>query len=151
MTLTDVLKHLGNYFERDFELGDFSISANTIAVSKTYKAGQYVRIMDSLLNDGVYKVLSFSAGVMTIDGTLADETFNGYIVSLAVPKSVSDCVSKLNDYEGKLQNGVASESIPNYSVTYSSNKAYEKFGDILEPYYKPYMGRYHFIDELSED
>ena len=149
MTLTDVLEHLGNYFERDFELGDFSISANTIAVSKTYKAGQYVRIMDSVLNDGVYKILSFSNGVITIDGTLTDESFNGYIVGLAVPSSVVNCISKINDYESKLQNGVASESIPNYSVTYSSDKAYEKFGDILEPYYKPHMGRYHFIDELS--
>lgn len=149
MTLTDVLKHLGNYFERDFELGDFSISANTIAVSKTYKAGQYVRIMDSLLNDGVYKVLSFSAGVMTIDGTLADETFNGYIVSLAVPSNVVDISQQMQDYQAMTAKGIASESVPNYSVSYSSQSVWQSFDDILKPYSKPYRGRYAFIKDLG--
>ncbi len=149
MTLTDVLKHLGNYFERDYESGNFTISANTIEVNKSYKTGQYVRIMDSLLNDGVYKVVSATDGEIILQETLSDETFNGYIVSLAIPSNVVDISKQMQDYQAMVAKGIASESVPNYSVSYSSQSVWQSFDDILKPYSKPYRGRYAFIKDLG--
>lgn len=151
MTLTEVLNHLGNYFEKEYEYGNYSISAKTILTKKSYKKGQYVRIMDSFSNDGIYKVDYYFEGVLTLEGELTDEEFTGYIVSLAVPNDIVEVVPKMDAYEKKVSGGVNSETIPNYSVTYSSEDTFSKFGYILSTYSKLNLGKYHFVQELEDE
>ena len=131
-----------NFFERSSEYGRYTISENAIAVRGDYKAGQYVRIMDSLLNDGVYKIASVEAGEITLDATLTDEEFCGYIVGLAIPNEFITLAAKVEAFTNR---GIASESIPNYSVSFNAKNGVEAYRSDLQAYMKPFQSRYYFL------
>lgn len=131
-----------NFFERSSEYGRYTISENAIAVRGDYKAGQYVRIMDSLLNDGVYKIASVEAGKITLNETLADEEFCGYIVGLAIPNEFITLAAKVEAFTNR---GIASESIPNYSVSFNAKNGVEAYRSDLQAYMKPFQSRYYFL------
>jgi hypothetical protein len=131
-----------NFFECSSEYGRYTISENAIAVRGDYKAGQYVRIMDSLLNDGVYKIASVEAGKITLDATLTDEEFCGYIVGLAIP---NDFIALAEKVEAFTNRGIASESIPNYSVSFNAKNGVEAYRSDLQAYMKPFQSRYSFL------
>jgi hypothetical protein len=131
-----------NFFERSSEYGRYTISENAIAVRGDYKAGQYVRIMDSLLNDGVYKIASVEAGEITLDATLTDEEFCGYIVGLAIPNEFVTLAAKVEAFTNR---GIASESIPNYSVSFNAKNGVEAYRSDLQAYMKPFQSRYYFL------
>ncbi len=132
-----------NFFERSSEYGKYTISENAIAVRGDYKAGQYVRIMESLLNDGVYKIATVGTGSITLDGTLVDEEFCGYIVGLAIPPEMVELSKKVEAYSHA---GIASESIPNYSVTYLAQDGLNAYKTELAPYRKPFMPKFYFLN-----
>jgi len=145
------LQAINNYFERTSEYGDYAISENSVStVRGDYKVGQYVRIMDSLLNDGVYKIATVGTGTITLTETLVDEEFSGYIVGLAIPPELITLSAKV---EGFSNAGVSSESIPNYSVSYNvvdgltvdGATAYKRE---LAPYRKPFVSRYYFLNRV---
>lgn len=145
MDLTTLLDDLNNHFEKEYQDGSFTIASNSVAqVRLSLTAGSYVRIMGSESNDGVHKVKSLIDGVMLIDGALTDESFTGTIVRCAVPSQVVALVSDITAYEKKLRNGVSSESIPNYSVTYEKKAVSEQFADVLSLYRKPDSGKESF-------
>jgi hypothetical protein len=131
-----------NFFERSSEYGRYTISENAIAVRGDYKAGQYVRIMDSLLNDGVYKIASVEAGEITLDATLTDEEFCGYIVGLAIPNEFITLAAKVEAFTNR---GISSESIPNYSVSFNAKNGIEAYRSDLQAYMKPFQSRYSFL------
>lgn len=131
-----------NFFERSSEYGRYTISENAIAVRGDYKAGQYVRIMDSLLNDGVYKIASVEAGEITLDATLTDEEFCGYIVGLAIPNEFITLAAKVAAFTNR---GISSESIPNYSVSFNAKNGVEAYRSDLQAYMKPFQSRYFFL------
>jgi hypothetical protein len=131
-----------NFFERSSEYGRYTISENAIAVRGDYKAGQYVRIMDSLLNDGVYKIASVEAGEITLDATLTDEEFCGYIVGLAIPNEFITLAAKVEAFTNR---GISSESIPNYSVSFNAKNGVEAYRSDLQAYMKPFQSRYSFL------
>lgn len=131
-----------NFFERSSEYGRYAISENAIAVRGDYKAGQYVRIMDSLLNDGVYKIASVEAGEITLNETLTDEEFCGYIVGLAIPNEFITLAAKVEAFTNR---GISSESIPNYSVSFNAKNGVEAYRSDLQAYMKPFQSRYYFL------
>lgn len=131
-----------NFFERSSEYGRYTISENAIAVRGDYKAGQYVRIMDSLLNDGVYKIASVEAGEITLNETLTDEEFCGYIVGLAIPNEFVTLAAKVEAFTNR---GISSESIPNYSVSFNAKNGVEAYRSDLQAYMKPFQSRYSFL------
>ena len=131
-----------NFFERSSEYGRYTISENAIAVRGDYKAGQYVRIMDSLLNDGVYKIASVEAGEITLNETLTDEEFCGYIVGLAIPNEFIKLAAKVEAFTNR---GISSESIPNYSVSFNAKNGVEAYRSDLQAYMKPFQSRYSFL------
>lgn len=123
--LDDVLSYLNNYFAVSRIFGDFRIydgkitykDGDTIAI----KDGQYIRVMDSTFNDGIYKCYEDAP----ID-FVQDEEFTGAIWLLAIPKKLLDIVEDISAWEEK--NGGAdsaalspfsSESFEGYS--YSKN------------------------------
>lgn len=75
--------------------------------------GQYFRIIGSVFNDGVYKYGD--------DLDLTDETFEGAVWALAIPKPVLNLVKEIEAWEeknGAVASGVyQSESFGGYSYT----------------------------------
>lgn len=89
-TIFEVCQYLRNWFDKNQPKYYGNIAITNGALSETYglKPGQYFRIIGSTLNnDGVYQY------PIT---TLTDETFNGAIFGMSLPKAF---IALLNDIE----------------------------------------------------
>ena len=88
-TIFEVCNYLKNWFDRNQPKYYGNVSIINGALSETYglKVGQYFRIVGSTLNDGVYQY------PIT---TLTDETFDGAIWGMALPKPF---IALLDDIE----------------------------------------------------
>lgn len=147
-----------NYFERSIEEGDYTIFEGGLEVKGDYITGQYVRVMDSLLNDGVYKIKSVNNSTdsksIVLDGDTTDESFTGRIIGLAVPKSFIELYNKVNDFDLKAQKhaGVTSESIPNYSVGYdTANKdGATYYASEVMRFKRPPMPKGYYISRIQK-
>lgn len=122
-TIFRVCSYLRNWFDRNQLHYSGTVTITNGALSETYglKAGQYFRIVDSSVNDGVYKY------PVT---TLNDETFNGSIIGMSIPLPVLEVMKKIEAWETKYAdvNGVNmspfnSESFGGYSYSKSSGGA----------------------------
>lgn len=119
--LEKILKELNNYFYRFREVDNFSIEDNQIAVRGKYLKGQYIRIIDSMFNDGIYKVISVQNNIITLEG-LVDEDFQGAICSLAIPREILEIEKKVIEYNEKYKaTGYQSESFQGYSYTMATD------------------------------
>ena len=98
--LEQVLMNIRNWFpvEGGIHSGTFTIKDGGITLP-FLADGQYFRICGSVFNDGLhqYNVLD-----------LVDETFNGTIWALAIPKSVIELADEIQKWQEK--NGEASVS-----------------------------------------
>jgi hypothetical protein len=145
MTLTALLDILNNRFEREYQDGTFTIADNAVSkVNLTCPIGSYVAIEGSVLNDGVYKVSYLTDGSLGLDATLGTEVFTGTVISLSVPKEVVSLCDDITSYEKKNNQGITSESIPNYSVSFDQSSAKVKFQSRLGLYQKPFMGKEYY-------
>ena len=108
--LDQVLQYLKNWFVVSIHSGEFAIEGNHLALPYLQE-GQYFRVVGSIFNDGVYKY----------PAELTDETFNGSVWALAIPKSLLDLVAEIEDWSKKnasAQNTpYQSESFGGYSYT----------------------------------
>lgn len=108
--LEAVLMHLKNWFVVDngIHTGTFTI-ANGVLPLSFLQDGQYYRICGSVFNDGLHQY----------GDTLTDETFDGAVWALAIPKTVISLSGTIAEWETK--NGepspFASESFGGYSYT----------------------------------
>ena len=123
-TIFEVCSYLKNWFDRNQPKYYGNVSIINGALSETYdlKVGQYFRIVGSTLNDGVYKY------PLT---TLTDETFNGAIWGMALPKPFLALLDEIDAWKAKFnsldtQDGrqtmspFNSESFGGYSYSKSS-------------------------------
>ena len=94
--------------------GTFTIKGGSIALP-FLRAGQYFRIMGSVLNDGVYQYGNCS---------LRDETFDGAIWAMAVPAEFLRLEEEIKAWRTQYENAAISpfqsESFAGYSYTKSS-------------------------------
>ena len=121
--LTELCQELRNWFDLERHFGEFEISGGVLT-APFLAANQYYRIVGSVFNDGVHKY-----GDQT--DTLTDETFNGAVWALGIPKAVIDLaaeiaawVAKYGGAEGVATSPFASESFGGYSyskATFSSS------------------------------
>lgn len=140
-----LMTYTNNYFERFAYVGKFTFKDGKLILADTskFKVGQYIRIMDSLLNDGIYKIKEIGGGTISTDISFIDEEFNGYVVGLAVPKNFVDLAEKIGKRACK--DGLSSESIQGfYSVSYGGKNAMEQYSNEINIYAKPYTGIYEF-------
>lgn len=146
--MEEILRTLNNYFYKFKEVGEFTISNNSIVVKAPYFEGQYIKLQGSTLNDGVHKVKSVDGrGNITIEG-LVNEKFKGVIYSLAIPKTLIDLEPQIKAFREKNVPSVfTSESIPGgYSYTKATGKDgatldwIGAFSSSLKPYKKMYSG-----------
>ena len=98
--LEQVLMNIRNWFSVDGGIysGTFTIEDGGIALPFLAN-GQYFRICGSVFNDGLHQYP---------EDDLVDETFNGTIWALAIPKAVIDLSDEISKWQEK--NGEASVS-----------------------------------------
>ena len=97
--------------------GTFTISGGSAALP--LQQGQYFRIVGSIFNDGVYRYDD--------ELELTDETFEGAVWALAIPKPVLDLANEIKAWEtknGEVASGVyQSESFGGYTYTKATDAA----------------------------
>lgn len=99
--LEQICAHIHNYFvaPEDVVAGEFIIVGGEIDLTGLVLEGQYFRIVDSALNDGVYRYPA--------EG-LSDETFDGEIQPMRVPRAFMELVEEIEAWQA--QYGVAMAS-----------------------------------------
>ena len=111
--LEQVLMNIRNWFTVDGGIysGTFTIKDGGIALPFLAN-GQYFRICGSVFNDGLHQYP---------EDDLTDETFNGTIWALAIPKAVielADEIGKWQEKNGEAASGIyQSESFGGYSYS----------------------------------
>ena len=116
--LYEICEHLHNFFDKrdgeyiDRSAGTFTILNGLISpLSSSLIAGQYIRIVGSLLNDGIYLLPSD----FTI-AELSDETFTGAVFGLAIPKDLVTLSTEITAYvAANPATGYTSESFGGWS------------------------------------
>ena len=117
--LEAVLTHLKNWFvvPRGVHEGIYTIENGTLELP-FLQNGQYYRICGSVFNDGLHMY-----GV----GDLKNETFSGTVWALAIPKAVVELSAKIEEWQNKNGDAVASpfssESFGGYSYTKATDSA----------------------------
>ena len=110
--LENVLTHLKNWFvvPNGVYEGTYNIQNNTLELP-FLQEGQYYRICGSVFNDGLHKY----------GDKLQNETFNGTVWALAIPKAVIDLALEIEAWQSKngeaAQSPYSSESFGGYSYT----------------------------------
>ena len=90
--LEQVLDHIHNYFYTGAAIkGTFTVSNGALALEGVQN-GQYYHITGSVFNDGIHQ---------HPDLYLTDETFDGTIYPMAVPKSVLNLVDEIGAWVDK--------------------------------------------------
>lgn len=117
-TIFEVCQYLKNWFTKNQAQYFGQITIENGALSETYglKVGQYFRIIGSADNDGVYQY------PIT---TLADETFDGAIWGMALPKAF---IALLNDIEAWKTKYASVDSAAMSPYTSESFGGYSKSG-----------------------
>ncbi len=125
VTIGQLCKELNNYFYRERFEGRYVVENGVINLSELESNGsiqinQYFMINGSVFNDGVYQYPTTN---------LEDETFNGVIRTMAVPKDVRDLLSEINTWITKysddknIDSPYDSESFQGYSYTKGNNNS----------------------------
>ena len=112
--LTELCQELRNWFVRERHRGRYTIKGGTLTAD-FLQDSQYYRIVGSVFNDGVHVYKSYD---------LTDETFDGEVWGMAVPREVIELDKKIDDWKAKYA-GVdsaafspfLSESFGGYSYT----------------------------------
>ena len=115
--LEQVLGEIHNWFVREVVEGDFTISGGRLLLpdGPALLDGQYLRVVGSVFNDGLYQWPATG---------LVDETFQGEVWALAVPQEVQDLAGVIDDWDAKNAPGpYVSESFGGYSYTRATNGA----------------------------
>ena len=118
--MTEVFQYLRNWFDRNQPkyYGKFIIEDGALVGDYEIATGQFYRIIGSALNDGVY---------IYGQDKLDDETFEGAIWLMAVPKDVRNLIAEIGSWQEKYggvdsanMSPYQSESFGGYSYTKAS-------------------------------
>ena len=123
MMLNELCLELRNFFDKGQPkfYGEIKIEDGTIQneeILEKMKAGQYFRIVGSIFNDGTY--------CFNEELELEDETFDGSIWLMAVPKAVLELAKDIDDwvaeYGSHVNSPYTSESFGGFSYSKASGK-----------------------------
>lgn len=114
--LEQVLTHLHNWFQVDIYSGTYTIQDGGISLP-FLRDGQYFRICGSIFNDGLHRY----GPEMEL---LQDESFDGAVWALAVPKAVVELAGEIAAWQEKygavVDSPYTSESFGGYSYSKAS-------------------------------
>lgn len=136
--LSEITRSINNHFAIDqrtgglygAEQGEFAIADGRIAVKSKYLVGQYIAISGSMLNDGVYKIDAVSDGAISVTG-LIDETFDGTIYSLRIPRefiALCDRINAFAESEDGQAGNIVSAGFGIQSQSFATDEAGQKSG-----------------------
>lgn len=115
--LTDLCQELHNWFDLERHTGQFTITEGVLAAS-FLQSGQYFRVIGSVFNDGVWQY-----GV----DELTDETFDGGVWALGIPKAVVELDQEITAWQTKYGEAAigpySSESFGGYSYTKATSSS----------------------------
>lgn len=123
--LTEIFAWLRNWFPRSQLLGTFVIENGNLRLTYDDGAafsnvplvnGQYFRIINSAMNDGVYRYPTTN---------LTDETFSGAVWTMAVPPAVVAIIHDIKAWQDKY-GGVDSTSMSPYTSESFGGYSYTK-------------------------
>lgn len=126
--LEQLLTYLHNWFRvRDSvngkHPGTYTVENNGI-VLPFLQEGQYFRIMGSIFNDGLYIYGESITDESHNEAQLHDETFDGSVWALAIPKAVIELSKEIAAWQEKYGATVANPySSESFSGVYSYTKA----------------------------
>jgi len=134
--IEEICRELNNYFDENSDgtrnrlFGTFQVVDGAIDLSETgIQPGQYFRIVGSVFNDGVYKyepeVEPTQEHPETHRPVLQDETFNGAVWLMAVPKAVIDLASEIEAWQAKY-GGVDSQAMSPFTSESFGGYSYSK-------------------------
>lgn len=124
--LNQVMAYCKNHFDRSREIEEYEIVTDGIVGSfgETYVVGQYIWIVNSFVNDGVYKITGVTSSKLTLDYTMVAENTGESITvyGLKPPTDflqvVEDIATWVDGNGGK--EGIAGESIDSYSISFGT-------------------------------
>lgn len=118
--LSELCRELRNWFDIDRQFGDFTIENGSIVAFNGDEplTNQYIRIVGSVFNDGVYKY--------PVSG-LQDETFNGAVWFLAIPAEVISLSQDIDEWKAKYA-GVDSAAMSPFNSESFGGYSYSKSG-----------------------
>ena len=140
--MIEVMDSVNNHFIRSTETGIYEFTANSIKgnFNQTYLVGMYIIVKDSYLNDGIYQIARVSSDEIIVDIALTLESTKDTVTiyTSTPPRHFIEVVNEIDNFdESKI--GVASESIDDYSVSFSKDQSWkEVFKDKLNQYRKVY-------------
>lgn len=117
--LDQICGYLKNWFEKDKYIGDITIQDNIILPTMPIQNGQYIRIVGSVFNDGIYQI-PLAEGV-----NLTDESFHGAVWLLAIPKEVLDLAKDIEAWQSKY-GGVDSQAMSPFNSESFGGYSYSK-------------------------
>lgn len=122
ISINDFCEEVNNYFEQTRIFGKFEIINSNIDLNRYgIQEGQYIRVVGSVFNDGVYQY------PIPPENELVDEKFDGAIWVMAVPSSVITQIEEVNQWEATNQSTLnspyQSESFGGYSYTLKTENA----------------------------
>lgn len=110
--LEKILIHINNWFPSEKCMGVFEVKEGQISLP-FLADGQYFRIIGSVFNDGLHKYPA---------NDLTDETFEGAVWALAIPKTIIALADEIQAWNDKNQPGAyTSESFSGYSYSKATN------------------------------
>lgn len=146
--LSQICAEIKNYFahEEDRYIDDWTIEDGIISPSLDFKT-DYIRIIGSHLNDGVYKVSNM---------TLRDESFHGAIWLMSLPAdflALAEEIKTWQDVNGKPDSSAMSpfysESFGGYSYTKSAGSVHNQGASTTwQSVYASRLNMYRKIREL---
>lgn len=122
ISINDFCEEVNNYFEQTRIFGKFEIINGSIDLNRyDIQEGQYIRVVGSVFNDGVYQY------PIPPENGLVDEKFDGAIWVMAVPSSVVTQIEEVNQWEAMnqsvLNSPYQSESFGGYSYMLKTENA----------------------------
>lgn len=114
--LEQVLTHIHNWFQVGIYPGTYTIEDGCITLP-FLRDGQYFRIVGSVFNDGLHR---YGPDMEA----LTDESFDGSVWALAIPKAVIDLAGEISDWQKRygevVESPYTSESFGGYSYSKAS-------------------------------
>ena len=117
--LTELCQELHNWFDLERHTGTFEITGGVLTASFLV-SGQYYRVIGSIFNDGVHKY-----GDETDE--LEDETFDGAVWALGIPKAVINLSAEIDAWQQKYETADSTAMSPFNSESFGGY-SYSKSG-----------------------
>lgn len=159
--LNEVLNYLNNYFPvstrkavdrgmilpiwnsfYQYEVDATFTTNDTISgdFEDTYLVGEYIRIENTRLNDGVYLITAIDDTSITVDATLditisTEEEITTLFTKCNIPKQLVSLIADIKTYDSASNDGIKSETQGDRSVSYNIDSSWQAV-------YKNKLGRY---------